>query len=84
MQNRSISQKENVSELNLLINLFPIIHPYLSSKNQSQNINKILKIKEYWNLICGEPVLTIAWESEFSQNVKGPWEPSFYTDYRQS
>ena len=26
-----------------------------------------MKIKEYWNLICREPVLAIAWESDFSQ-----------------
>ena len=69
MQNRSISQNENVSELNLLINLFPIIHLYLYSKNQIryQSINKILKIKEYWNFICRDAVLAIAWESDFSQ-----------------
>ena len=31
------------------------------------SINKILTIKEYWNLIGWGPFLAIAWESDFSQ-----------------
>ena len=66
-QNGSISPNKIFSE-NLLINLVPIIHLYLRSKNQRyQSIHEILTTKEYWNLIHQEPVLAITWEPDFSQ-----------------
>ena len=53
---------------NLLINLVLIIHAYLHSKKvRYQSINKILTIKEYWNLIDRESFLAIIWEPDFSQ-----------------
>ena len=53
---------------NLLINLVLIIHAYLQSKKvRHQCINKILTIKDYWNLIGRESFVVVTWEPDFFQ-----------------
>ena len=49
-----------------LKNLVHLIHAYLL-KVRYQSINKMLMIKEYWNLIGRDPFLAITWELDVSQ-----------------
>ena len=49
----------------LFLSFMPIYIP--KTKFRYQSINDILTIKEYWNLIGWESLLSITWESCFSQ-----------------
>ena len=58
-------KQEFLSE-NPLKSIVPLIHAYLL-KVRYQSINKMLMIKEYWNLIGRDPFLAITWELDVSQ-----------------
>ena len=65
-QNGSFPQIRFFSE-NLLTSFVSFFHAYLHAKVRYQSISEILMIKEYWNLIGRESLVSLTWDLDFSQ-----------------